>query len=199
LGVLTLYSTQQNAFDENHRRIIEAVARQAADRVAHVLKSNRAEPTDPLGGLPNRQQLQRFLRSELGEGRGSSNLSLIFVSIGPITKTPSGDQEPSARVIDGIRRVLRDGDILFRYGDREFVVLLARTDGLTATRLVATMTTNVSTNIDGSHEVDEGLVAVAFGTATAPSDGTTAEDLVKAARSRVVHDAASSPDSGSIH
>jgi len=74
LGVLTLYSTQQEAFDENHRRIIEAVARQVADRVAHVLKLGRTEAMDALGGLPNRQQLQRFLRSELGEGRAFANL-----------------------------------------------------------------------------------------------------------------------------
>jgi len=199
LGVLTLYSTQQNAFDENHRRIIEAVARQAADRVAQVLKSSRVESTDALGGLPNRQQLQRFLRSELGEARGSSNLSLIFVSVAPDAKSSAGFQEPSGRVIEAIRRVLRDGDILFRYGRYEFVVLLARTDGVTATRLVATMTTSLSSSIDGSRDAAQAVVAVAFGTATAPSDGTTAEDLVRMARSRVVQDATSSPDTGLIH
>jgi len=199
LGVLTLYSTQQEAFDENHRRIIEAVARQVADRVAHVLKLGRAEAMDALGGLPNRQQLQRFLRSELGEGRAFANLSLVFVSLSPYTKASSAAQEPSARVVDAIRRVLRDGDILFRYGRHEFVVLLARTDGLTATRLVAAMTANASSGIDGSHEIVDGVFAVAFGTATAPSDGTTADELIRTARSRVIHDAASSQDTGFIH
>jgi hypothetical protein len=77
-------------------------------------------------------------------------------------------------------------------------VLLTRTDVLTATGLVAAMTTSVSSNVDGSH-AGESLVAVAFGTATAPSDGTTAEDLVKTARSRVVRDAASATDTGLIH
>ena len=199
LGVLTLYSTQQSAFDENHRRIIEAVARQAADRVAQILKFSRVESTDPLGGLPNRQHLQRFLRSELVEGRGSSNLSLVFVSVSPYTKGSSGLQDPSPRVIDAIRSVLRDGDILFRYGRHEFVVLLTRTDGLTATRLVGSMTTSLSSSIDRSHDAGEPVVAVAFGTATAPSDGTTAEDLVRMARSRVVQDASSTPDTGLIH
>jgi putative nucleotidyltransferase with HDIG domain len=199
LGVLTLYSTQQNAFDENHRRIIEAVAKQVADRLAHVLKSTRPDSTDALGGLPNRQQLQRFLRSELAEARGSSNLSLIFVALTPPTTAPPAAQQPSPRIVDSIRRLLRDGDILFRYGRHEFVVLLTRTDGLAAARLVAAMTTSLSSNIDRSHDVGETLAAVGFGTATAPSDGTTADDLVKAARSRVVHDAGLSPDTGLIH
>jgi diguanylate cyclase (GGDEF) domain len=194
-----LYSTQQNAFRENHRRIIEAVARQVADKVSHVLKLNRAEPTDALGGLPNRQQLQRFLRSELGDIRGSSNLSLIFVSLAPHMTGSSGARESFPHIIDAIRRVLRDGDILFRYGRHEFVVLLTRTDGLSAASLVAAMTTSVSSNIEQSDEVAQALVAVAFGTATAPSDGTTAEDLIKAARSRVARDASSTSDTGFIH
>src|SRR4029079_10635471 len=35
VGVLTLYSAQQNAFAEDHRRIIEVVARQVAQTVRH--------------------------------------------------------------------------------------------------------------------------------------------------------------------
>jgi len=199
LGVLTLYSTQQNAFDENHRRVIEAVASQVADRVAHVLRSGRDEPTEALGGLPNRQQLHRFLRSELADPRASSALSLVFVSVAPFMTLPSGSHESSGRVLDSIRRVLRDGDILFRYGRREFVVLLAQTDGLAATSIVGSMAASVSSNSGASEEFAEGTVAVAFGTATAPSDGTTAEDLVNAARNRIHRDGASAPNIGSIH
>ena len=197
LGVLTLYSTQQNGFHENHRRIIEAVARQVADSVAYVLKLNRAEAAGALGGLPNRQQLHRFLQSELG---GSSALSLIFVSLGPYKTHQSGAHESSARVVDAIRGVLRDGDVLFRYGPREFVVLLGQANGFTAARIVAAMTESVSAvGGDAGGEAVGSVSTVVFGTATAPSDGTTAEDLLRTARSRIVQQAATPSDTGSIH
>ena len=195
VGVLTLYSTQQDAFDENHRRVIEAVARQVAETIGRVV-SNAGDSPDVLVGLPNRQQLQRFVRAELSQSRGRPRLSLIFVSL----ETPSAQDlrdQSSARAIETIRRALRDGDIVFRYSRREFVILLSDTDSAAAAAIVGTMAATISED-DARTGVEGSVNAVTFGVASAPVDGTNAEDLVKAARSRVSESGSSSAN-GSIH
>ncbi len=143
VGVLTLYSTQQKAFTEDHRRVIEAVAAQVAENVRHALTAADGALTDALVGLPNRQQLQRFVNAELAEGRGRAPFSLILVSLGPSLR-PDGSHDRSVRIVEAIRRVLKDGDILFRYGRRELVILLAGTDDSAAATMVGTMTASVS-------------------------------------------------------
>jgi diguanylate cyclase (GGDEF)-like protein len=97
-----------------------------------------------------------------------------------------------------IRRVLRDGDILFRYGRQELVVFLSNTDQSSASRIAAAMTAGISSTADKASELSGAVMAVSLGVATAPSDGMTADELISAARSRVV-DAARRTDSGSIH
>ena len=202
VGVLTLYSSQQKAFDENHRRVIEVIAGQVSQAVKDAIGvSQKSDDTtyDEFIGLPNRQQLKRFVHAELSETHGRRPLSLVFVSLG---EPPFGHQENDAlhvRTIDAIRRGLRDGDILFRYGRGEFVILLGETDGPAAAAVVGSIAASVSDSGATSDELRDEVLAVTFGTATAPLDGTTSEDLVRAARNRTPSDRNAPPEPGSIH
>jgi putative nucleotidyltransferase with HDIG domain len=196
VGVLTLYSTQQNGFDEDHRRIIEAVARHVSETVRKAIQSAKRETSnlhDQLVGLPNRHQLQRFIHSELEATRGHGQLSLVFVSM------RSSGLSGALRLIDSIKRSLRDGDILFRYSRSEVVVLLTNTNPDAATQIVGAIASNIvesaQPTLDASNEVAE----VTFGTATAPTDGTTVDDLVTAARNRLRRSLDSPSGRGSIH
>lgn len=184
-GVLTLYSTQQDAFDENHRRVIEAIARHVAETVRRAIRATSAgsESDAQLVGLPNRHQLQRFIQAELGSNRGQVPLSLVFVSIRFAgTSSPKSPRQP-IRVVDAIRKNLRDGDILFRYSSSELVVLLSNTDSITAISIVTAISEELLPMLSANDKSGD-VATVSLGTASAPSDGTTAESLVGAARSR---------------
>jgi GAF domain-containing protein len=68
VGVLTVYSTHREAFTEDHRRLVEVVARQVSQTVKHAVdfsRDNAEKLRDQLTGLPNRQHLERFVASEL--------------------------------------------------------------------------------------------------------------------------------------
>jgi len=185
-GVLTLYSTQVEAFAEDHRRIVEAIARHVAQTVRRAMDSSRTDSSvrdQQLAGLPNRHQLQRFIQAELSSSRGHVGLSLIFVSIRPRAGGNAAVARPSARVLDAIKGSLRDGDILFRYSDSDLVVLLTNTDSNGAVNVVSSM----SAHIVGETQPDDDPTqdaTVSFGTASAPADGTSVESLLGAARSR---------------
>lgn len=89
---------------------------------------------DPLTGICNRAALDEMLRSEMSHAlRQRADFSLLILDIdhfktindryGHIT----GDCALKA-VTDMVKRCKRDGDLLFRYGGEEFVVLMRDTD-----------------------------------------------------------------------
>jgi len=200
-GVLTLYSTQQQAFNEEHRRVIEVVSRQVAETVRRAIGVARGDSSslnEQLTGLPNRQQLQRFIHAELSGRRNSAGLSLVFVSMRQRPVTGGKSRRPSIRVVDAIKRTLRDGDILFRYSSTELVVLLTNTNSDTAAGIVASISSVVLEGSQSAGDFGDGITAVTLGTASAPLDGTTVEDLITAARNRQYRDSGSSKP-GSVH
>jgi diguanylate cyclase (GGDEF)-like protein len=191
VGVLTVYSTNKDAFSEDHRRIIEVVARQVTKTVTHAvaLEDRRSAAfTDQLTGLPNRQHLTRFIASEIAAGGASSELAIILVDLDALKTLnrrhgrAAGDRA-LATVADAIRSVLRGADILFRYDSDEFVVLLTQTQTATA-REVADRMTAAITAIESRSSGAEGPVSATLTVASAPADGTTLDELVLAARGR---------------
>ena len=62
VGVLTVYSTDRDAFSEEHRRIVEVIARQVSETVQDTvnLRPDERDLHDRVSGLPNRQYLERF-------------------------------------------------------------------------------------------------------------------------------------------
>ena len=55
IGVLSLYSTAENAFNEDHRRVIEVVARQIANIFKRAAEFDSTTKRDALTGLPNHE------------------------------------------------------------------------------------------------------------------------------------------------
>jgi diguanylate cyclase (GGDEF)-like protein/putative nucleotidyltransferase with HDIG domain len=189
VGVLTLYSADRDAFTEDHRRIIEVVARQIAPTVRHAagLEKSRSGLRDQLRGLPNLQHLSWFVAAEMA-GKGThAGLSLVFVDLQPLQTTnhrlgPELRDQVLAKVIESIRKVLRGADVLFSYGSDELVVLLTQTDCEAAGSVARRMSEKISEQTV-PNAGDSG-VGVAIGVATAPEDGVTAEELVTTARRR---------------
>jgi diguanylate cyclase (GGDEF)-like protein len=191
IGVLTLYSPHADSFTEDHRRIIEAVARQVSPMLRQTTAGElgpKFQMPDRLAGLPNKQQLRRFIEAEISMEGARSPLSLILVSVMPVvaTETTLDDtaREGLARVTDAIRSVLREGDILFRCGEGELVVLLTQTDVDTALAALARIAATVSDSLRAFPKFHRTLQTLALGCASAPRDGVNADELLEGARRR---------------
>src|SRR5262249_9029199 len=70
IGVLTFYSSQSDGFNENHRRIAEAVARHATNAIRHVEEREHSLGNDPLANLPKADELVDVALRPPKEGSG---------------------------------------------------------------------------------------------------------------------------------
>lgn len=194
VGVLTLYSANRNAFNDEHRRVVEAVARQ----VSHAIQSAREFERDKgpalrdsLTGLPNVERLHQFaasLTNTSGELEGPC--SVFFIDVDGLKDVSrklgraAGDQI-LAEIVAATRRALRTADLLFRYRSDEFVVFLAQTDPRTAT----TIASRVELSIRETESICRGqgvAVSVSTGVASVPEDTRKFDDLISQARHRAL-------------
>ena len=184
VGVLSVYSTIAEAFTDDHRRLIEVVARQVSETILQVTESEATtmQPRDDAQGLAPRERVERFVAAELDLASSQVNLSIIRIQIATLAALENKRGRPLTPVsahdiVTAIKRVLRGADVLFRYSETEFVVVLTQTDSTAATAVA-----NRIAEILG--EVRPGMmesVQPTFGVASAPTDGTTLADLVVAA------------------
>ena len=132
VGVLTVYSTQSEAFTEDHRRLLEVVGRQ----VSATVKAGRQDATSAgyaarVPGLTDPDRFKRFVAARSDHAVGS-RLAIVVIRIQQ-SGGRQGTQPSAFQIAAGISKVLRGGDVLSRYSDDEFVVALTQTDYLAAT------------------------------------------------------------------
>ena len=138
VGVMSLYSTETNGFNDDHKRIIEAVARHIARTFRSAVEFDGSSRRDLLTGLPSLRQLEQFV-----DARGSnltahaSSFTLLFVDIVGLEEINSRHGRKTGD--DAIRHVarhatsgLRIADILFRSQSDELVALLNDTEAESA-------------------------------------------------------------------
>ena len=188
VGVLTVYSTHRDAFTEDHRRLVEVVARQVSQTVKHAVdfsRDNTEKLRDQLTGLPNRQHLERFVASEL-LASGGLPCSILLLELKQTSPKSSsrGGQPPIGKIADAIRACLRGADLLFRYDTDRFVALLTQTDGPTADAIGRKVAAELAA-IRVTEDEGTGAV-VRLGRATAPEDGIALNDLIRAAENRTL-------------
>ena len=199
VGVLSVYSPQQGAFSEDHKRIIEVIGRQVSKVIKQSLESQRLKAVferDTDTGLPHRDALEGFVSAELESATPADSLSIILIQIGlnPAVNKLGGQQNTSLDlVIAEIRGALRAADVLFRYSDEEFVALLAQTEQRSAHLVAGRMSAALS------KLAIENRPSVLTGVSTAPTDGISLEGLVQTARSRLRGVSNSSVTNSSIH
>lgn len=185
VGVLTVYSTHRDAFTEDHRRLVEVVARQVSLTVRQGVEfqqDNSEKFHDQLTGLPNRQHLERFLASELSSSGGlPCTILLVHVTWANGRTGSRGSADYLyGQVAERMRRALRGADLLFRYDTDRFVVLLALTNADTAESVARRIVEQC-----GEAGGDEVLpISLRIGRATAPDDGVSLAELVSTAESR---------------
>jgi diguanylate cyclase (GGDEF)-like protein len=152
----------ERGYTEVERRIADlltaqiAIALQNADLHARVAESALR---DPLTGLLNRRFFDEAVETAHANARrAGSELSLIVLDLDHFSAVNNehghavGDTV-LRRVALAIKRSVRDGDVVVRYGGEEFVVIAPATDGegavTAAERIRAAVAEATATPVDG--------------------------------------------------
>jgi diguanylate cyclase (GGDEF)-like protein len=124
VGVVSLYSQEQNGFNDDHRRIVEVVAQQIAPALQRT--GSRASVRDVLTGLPGILQLEQLLLNDQGRSATCALVSIDIVNLKQINQIHghSAGDDALRHVARQAQSSLRVGDILFRTQSDEFVALL---------------------------------------------------------------------------
>jgi diguanylate cyclase (GGDEF)-like protein/putative nucleotidyltransferase with HDIG domain len=133
LGAFALYSTEIAAYEPDHLRLVEGVAKLISDAVANSLdhqKTGVIALTDPLTGLPNARALRYRFEEQVEIAKLHRDSFCIvmmdldgFKSVNDVLGHQAGDNllKDMGRFISA---QIRASDFLSRYGGDEFVALL---------------------------------------------------------------------------
>ena len=183
VGVLTVYSPALGAFTEDHRRLLEVVARQVSETIRHA-RINAAEPSRQNSAETLKlERLERFVASEIEHAGANETLSVVLVNLpGRIQQDKSRDasQQLANAVVAAITRVLRGADILTRHSDESFLVVLTHTDTASAEAVAARIAEVLGEIFAEFHPGDRPSI----GTASATRDGKNLPELIAAANAR---------------
>jgi putative nucleotidyltransferase with HDIG domain len=180
VGVLSLYSSNKEAYSEDHERITEVIARQVSGTIREAQSAERARRRsfkDQTTGLPNLNHLVEFIEAQLADADRRQPFCLVLVRFSADESVP-GDQETGA-AIAAVRRTLRPADLLFRSGLDELAALLLNTEQMTAKAIVTRLETSLNqARASGS------IASFRIGMACGPSDAAAGEQLLRCARDR---------------
>ena len=167
VGVLTLYSSQEGIYSEEHRRFAELAGNQTAQALQRLAPTGLNIGDAEKDKVGDAERLERFIATELARHPGPSFSVLLVHDIGL-----RGDQK-LVEIGAVVRRSLRPSDEIVYLGKQEFVVLMPRTDE----RACAEVTEIVSRTLERS--------PVTIGGASSPDDGSTVSALLRTARERL--------------
>ncbi|MFP5264346.1 MAG: diguanylate cyclase [Blastocatellia bacterium] len=188
LGALTLYSDELTAYESDHLRLVEAVAKLASDAIANALHHERTEVralTDPLTGLANARALRhRFEEAAAHARRFGDTFSVLmmdldgFKGINDTLGHQAGD-DVLVEVAHMLSGHIRSTDFLSRYAGDEFVALLQVSNG-EVRELVLRLQRAIDTHNFGIK--DSGMnLGISAGWASFGTDGDTLDELLLAA------------------
>ncbi|HKP85225.1 MAG TPA: diguanylate cyclase, partial [Blastocatellia bacterium] len=133
LGALTLYSEELKAYEPDHLRLLEAVAKLASDAIANALHHEQTEVkalTDSLTGLANARALRHQFEEAAAQARRYGyDFSVLmmdldgFKGINDTLGHQAGDQALKD-VAQLLSKQIRGTDFLSRYAGDEFVAIL---------------------------------------------------------------------------
>jgi diguanylate cyclase (GGDEF)-like protein/putative nucleotidyltransferase with HDIG domain len=128
VGVLSLYSGTQDAFGDNHRRVIEDVGKRIAQALRRAAAGAATQRKDDLPTLGSFSQIEQLLTMS-PDPEADYLSALLFIDVAGLKEIEEahgrtlGDSM-SWFVVQQVRASLRTPDTLFRYGNHEFAVLL---------------------------------------------------------------------------
>jgi diguanylate cyclase (GGDEF)-like protein/PAS domain S-box-containing protein len=145
IGVISIQNYRVDAYTEDHIRILEQIASQAAIAIENArlyAEVQRLAIIDELTGIYNFRGLQELGTREVERAyRFSRPLSVLFFDIDDFRNFNNTYNHATGNIIlraitERCRSILRLVDVLTRYGGDEFVALLPETD-ITSAEVVA--------------------------------------------------------------
>lgn len=146
-------------------------------------KINHMARFDALTGLPNRTFFRDQMDRSLVMTRRNGASAVLFVDLDQFKQVndtlghPIGDALLCA-VADRLRNIVRESDVIARFGGDEFVVLQSPVKGPDQ---AATLARRIVEVLGETYEIDghQVVIGASIGIAMAPSDGTDADQLLK--------------------
>jgi diguanylate cyclase (GGDEF)-like protein/putative nucleotidyltransferase with HDIG domain len=188
LGALTLYSAEVSAYEPDHLRLVEAVAKLAADAIANALHHEKTEAsalTDPLTGLANARALRlRFEQDADRARRYAESFALLMMDLDCLKKVndtlghSAGDT--ALRSVGGLlSNQLRSEDFLSRYAGDEFVALV-KIGAVEVRELIQRLQQAVDNHKFGNDELSA-VIGISVGWACFGTDGESIDELLLSA------------------
>ncbi|MEA2720681.1 MAG: hypothetical protein QOJ39_2545 [Candidatus Eremiobacteraeota bacterium] len=190
IGVLSVQSCNENAYDETDVALLEAIGRYLAIAVRNqrlFARLQRVAEVDPLTGLANHSSVLRNIDDRLAVLDGSVGIVLLditnFGRINDVYGTRVGD-----RVLDAVAErlaSLADADTLVgRFGGDDFVLVARRDDRAAIAQLAEDAGARTA---DLSFRGDDDVIPISVncGWVSAPEEGTTRTDLLALADMRL--------------
>ncbi len=193
LGVLVLYATPADAFNNDHLSILQAVSEKIALAIESAIRYHLAESQASIDFLTRALSARAFssrLEAELGRSASANSpLSLIVCDLDSFRDVNEsfGQVEGNrflSKLADRFRDIIRDGDCLGRLGGDEFALLLPGLSPQTAEARVRDLRAavrEVSIDVFGSTHV----ITASLGLASFPEDGASLDQLLKCADQHV--------------
>jgi len=190
VGVLSLYSPRPNAFDEDHRRIIEAIGRQIGQTFKKSHENGASE--EHLKRLPKLDQLEQLVEMRSGNRElNESNLTLLFIGVVDFHEIMRvhGRQvanEILHHVMDQASRSLRVVDVLCRFGADQLVAILHEADREIGKLAAIRLHENIERNPFMRGAVPP--IRIAVSSVSTPDDGQSLRELIDRGKSRMMTD-----------
>ena len=192
IGALTLYRTEQDAFDTDNLRILLAISSKTALSMENALRYQQAESsatTDYLTGLPNARSLFLHLDQELARcKRSESTVTVMVTDLDGFKQINDrfGHLEGN-RVLklfaQDLKDVCREYDYVARMGGDEFVLVmpgLSADAAQTRTQQLMDLARAVGREVTG-----DDILSLSVGQSRYPGDGLDAEQLLAEADRRM--------------
>jgi len=189
LGVLTLHSTQRNAFRESELQSLESVADICANSIQNAHYVERVKQLaylDGLTGIFNRRFFELRIMEEIERARRYGNqMAVIMADIDQFKQLNDefghllGD-EVLRQVSSIFHQQVRKIDVVCRYGGEEFAVLLTQTNPEQAMLVAEKLRKTVeSWQFPGVPRT----ITISAGVAAFPNHGRARDEIVRAADS----------------
>ena len=178
VGVLTLYSTKEFAFLDDHGRIISSVAPQIAKSLQAAVERGHSSARST---TPDVTLISGVERAFASMARSSGPISVLFVEVEGV---PGRGLGHVPFVKECLRQALRVSDSVFDYGEGQLVVLLPQAEASEASAFARRIQKLV--NAFNVEETGDSRPLVIVGTATSPDDGLELSSIIQRAQARAV-------------
>jgi len=176
IGVVTLYSSQSNAFLEQQRQAIELISSPVAEAFSRALHTQALANAATASSAASSHALDALL------ARDGGFLMRASRTLGVLCVRTAGDSDLMAHAAAAVSHATRVADLIFRPAENMLVVLMPECDPgagrLIMDRIIAAVPDSIV-----PPPADQSPIRLAF--ACSPFDGESVRDLLDTARNRL--------------